>query len=64
MLNPRNPNKNKEFRNNVIMRHYRNGVPVAEIVRRMNNAIWPFITEETVRGVVYAYRNAPQQGRI
>ena len=29
----------------------------AEIVRRMNNAIWPFITEETVRGVVYAYRN-------
>lgn len=57
MVNPINPREKNEFRNNVIMRHYRNGVPVAEIVRRMNNAIWPYITEDTVRGVVYAYRN-------
>lgn len=57
MYNTRNPNPNKEFRNAVIMRHYRNGLSCAEIVRRMSNAIWPYITEETVRSVVYAYRN-------
>lgn len=55
MYNPRNPNQNKEFRNNVIMRHYRNGLCVEEIKKRLENTPFRHIGIDAIRRIIYEY---------
>lgn len=44
-----------ELRNTIIMRHHRNGLSVSEIVKRMQNTPWKYITADAVKCIVAYY---------
>ena len=44
-----------EFRNNVILRHYRNGLSVEDIKKRLENTPFRHIGIEAIRRIIYEY---------
>lgn len=44
-----------EFRNNVILRHHRNGLCVEEIKKRLENTPFRHIGIEAIRRIIYEY---------
>ena len=44
-----------EFRNNVILRHYRNGLSVEDIKKRLENTPFRHIGIDAIRRIIYEY---------
>lgn len=44
-----------EFRNNVILRHHRNGLSVEEIKKRLENTPFRHIGIDAIRRIIYEY---------
>jgi hypothetical protein len=58
-----------EFRNNVILRHHRNGLCVEEIKKRLENTPFRHIGIDAIRRIIYEYgedplQTSPSMGRL
>jgi hypothetical protein len=50
-----------EFRNNVILRHHRNGLCVEEIKKRLENTPFRHIGIDAIRRIIYEYGAASDE---